>query len=74
MQLTYRGNSYQVPASIQPDFNSMEQSKIKLIYRGNALDYIMRPVVISEKDKTDCPTVTLIYRGNSYERKLQSNP
>ena len=74
MKLTYRGNSYQVPTPIQLDYDSTEQPKIKLIYRGNALDYIPQPVEIFEKDKTDCPTVNLIYRGNSYERKLQSNP
>ena len=72
MKLTYRGNFYQVPDPVQLDFNSTEQPKIKLVYRGNAIDYISRPIVIWEPDKTDCPTVDLIYRGNSYERKLQS--
>jgi hypothetical protein len=71
MKLTYRGNFYQVPAPIQLVSNSIEQPKIKLVYRGNAIDYLSRPVVIRESNKTDCPTVNLIYRGNSYECKLQ---
>ncbi len=69
MKLTYRGNSYEVPAPIQLDYDSTKQPKIKLVYRGNTLDYIPSPV-IWESDKTDCPTATLIYRGNSYERKF----
>ena len=74
MKLTYRGNFYQVPASIQLVSNYTEQPKIKLVYRGNAIDYISRPVVIWESDKTNCPTMNLIYRGNSYERKCQTAP
>lgn len=70
MKLTYRGNFYQVPAPIQLDSHSIEQHKIKLVYRGNAIDYMPSSVVISGSDKTDCPTVNLIYRGNNYERKL----
>ena len=73
MQLTYRGNSYEIPAPIQLDYDSTKQPKIQLIYRGNTLDYILC-LVIWESDKTDCPTVNLIYRGNSYERKLQPIP
>ncbi len=71
-KLTYRGNSYEVPAPILVDSNSTTQPKIKLIYRGNTFDYTPRPVVISEEIKTDCSTVTLIYRGKIYERKLRS--
>lgn len=74
MKLIYRGNSYEVPAPIPLDYDSTEQPKIQLIYRGNSLDYIPCPVVNWELDKTDCPTVDLIYRGNSYERKLQAIP
>ena len=74
MKLTYRGNFYQVPAQIQFVSNSIEQPKIKLIYRGNAIDYIPCSVAIWELDKTNCPTVNLIYRGNNYERKLQPTP
>ena len=70
MKLTYRGNSYEVPAPISLDYDFTEQSKIKLIYRGNTLDYIPRPVVSWELDKTDCPTMNLIYRGNNYELTL----
>ena len=71
MKLTYRGNFYQVSASIQLDFNSIEQPKIKLVYRGNAIDYISC-LAIWKSDKTDSSTMNLIYRGNSYERKLQT--
>lgn len=71
MQLTYRGNFYQVPAPIQLDSNSIEQPKIKLVYRGNAIDYMPSSVVISGVGKTDCLAMNLIYRGNSYERELQ---
>lgn len=47
-----------------------ERSQHKLIYRGNTFDYIPRPVVVSAEEQTDWQTVTLIYRGNTYERKL----
>ncbi|GFE71061.1 DUF4278 domain-containing protein [Chroococcus sp. FPU101] len=70
MKLTFRGNSYNVPAPIQLGSDSTEQPKIKLIYRGNVYYYTPRPVVVSEKVETDQPTVTLIYRGNTYERQL----
>ena len=71
MKLTFRGNSYEVPAPIQLGSDSTERLKIKLIYRGNTFDYTPRPVVVSEEVERDGPTVTLIYRGNTYERKLQ---
>jgi Domain of unknown function (DUF4278) len=70
MKLTYRGNSYEVPDPIQLDSDSSEQPKIKLIYRGNTIDYVPHPVV-PEEDKTDWPTVTLIYRGNTFQRKIR---
>ena len=70
MKLTYRGNSYEIPAPIQPGSDPTNQTKIKLIYRGNTYEYTPRPVVVSEVDTTDWKTVTLIYRGNTYEHKL----
>jgi hypothetical protein len=73
VKLTYRGNSYEVAAPIQLDYDPTEQPKIKLVYRGNAIDYIPG-LVIWESDRTDCPTVNLVYRGNNYERKLQPTP
>lgn len=72
MKLTFRGNSYDVPAPIQLGPDSTEQPKIKLIYRGNVFYYTPRPVVVSEEVETDEPTVTLIYRGNTYERQLHA--
>lgn len=71
MKLTFRGNFYEAPAPIQLVSDSTEQPKIKLIYRGNTLDYTPRPVVVSQEVETDGQTVTLIYRGNTYERKLK---
>lgn len=69
MKLTFRGNSYEIPAPIQLILDSREQPKIKLTYRGNTYDYTPSPVVFEEVE-TDTQTVTLIYRGNTYERKL----
>lgn len=71
MKLTYRGNSCETSSPIQLSSDSKDQSKLKLIYRGSTFDYTPRPLVVSEKMETEGPTVTLIYRGNTYERKLQ---
>lgn len=70
MQLTYRGNSYEVHTPIQLGSDSKDRSKVKLIYRGVTI-YVSSPVKAPEVDKTDWPTATLIYRGNIYERKIQ---
>lgn len=71
MKLTYRGNTYEIPAPIQLGSASTYQPPIKLIYRGNTYDYTPRLLVVSPEDKTDWQTVTLIYRGNTYQRKIQ---
>jgi Domain of unknown function (DUF4278) len=71
MKLTYRNTSYEVSAPIQPKSNAKDQPKIKLFYRSNTFDYNPPPVVTSEEDQTDWPTVTLIYRGTTYQRKIQ---
>ncbi len=71
MHFTDRGNSYEVPAPVQQGSDATDQPKIKLIYRGNTIDYVSPPVVVSEVDKTDWPTATFIYRGNTYQRKIQ---
>jgi Domain of unknown function (DUF4278) len=78
MRLMYRGNSYEVgvpipkfPAYVQYNSNSANQPKAKLIYRGLTFDYVPPPVKIPEVDSTDWVTVTLIYRGNVYMRKIQ---
>jgi len=71
MKFTSRSNAYKIPAPINHGSDSSPQSKIKLTYNGNTFDYIPRPpVVVSEDDKKDWPTVTLIYRANIFERKL----
>ncbi len=79
MQLIYRGysyeayrrNSYKVQPSTQLGSDSKNSSKVKLIYRGVKIDYIPPPVNIFEEDTTDWDSVTLIYRGNTYERKVR---
>ncbi|MBW4550127.1 MAG: DUF4278 domain-containing protein [Aphanocapsa sp. GSE-SYN-MK-11-07L] len=50
MKLTDRGNSYEVPAPVQQGSDATDQPKIKLIYRGNTIDYVP-PLVVSEVDK-----------------------
>lgn len=73
MKLIYRGNAYEVSAPSQFGSNSTDQPKIKLIYRGHTFDYASRPVVVSEEIATKRSTVTLVYRGNTYERELQAS-
>lgn len=71
MKLPFRLNLSEVPAPIQLASDSTAH-QMKLIYRGNTFYYIPRPVVVSGKVETeDESTVTLIYRGNTYERKLK---
>ncbi|MEO0374176.1 MAG: DUF4278 domain-containing protein [Cyanobacteria bacterium P01_A01_bin.17] len=72
MKLTYRGNSYEVSALNQLEFDSAEQPKIQLVYRGHTYEYTPYHVIVSEEDKTDFPSVTVIYRGVKYEQKVQS--
>ncbi len=71
MKFTSCSKAHKIPAAIKHGSDSTTQPKIKLIYNGNTFDYIPRsPVVASEDDKKDWSTVTLIYRGNVFERKL----
>ena len=74
MKLNSRRKAYEVSAPINhgSDFcDSIKKPKIKLTYNGNTFDYIPRPpIVVSEDDTADWSTVTLIYRGNVFERKL----
>jgi hypothetical protein len=74
----YRGNFYEVDAptpevsaDVQPNSNSANSSKAKLIYRGLTSDYIPPPVTVLEVDPVDWVTATLSYRGNIYMRKVQ---
>jgi Domain of unknown function (DUF4278) len=71
MNLTYRGTSYEVPALTQSSLDSTDQPKIKLCYRGNTFEYILRPTMISEEDETDWPIIPLCYRGTTSERKIK---
>lgn len=70
MKFTYRGNPYEVSNQAQLQFESTEQPNPKLRYRGKIYDYTPLPVVVSEADKIDWQIVTLVYRGNTYERRL----
>ena len=71
MTIFSRSKADKIPAAIKHGSNFTEPPKIKLTYNGNTFDYIARsPAVVSEDDKKDWSTVTLIYRGNVFERKL----
>lgn len=67
MKLTYRGQAYETSA--QPQAHIPASSK--LIYRGHTYSYSPRPVV---PEAANGPTVTLIYRGATYERSLPARP
>lgn len=69
MKLTYRGNSYEMPAPMQSVSDSTDRPKIKLTYRGSIYYSTPHPVVVSEANR-DSKTVTLTYRGNTYDRQL----
>jgi hypothetical protein len=68
MTRIYRDISYEVSAPTQDYFTPVDNPQIKLFNRGNAYDYIPRPVLIAQKW---WPTATLIYRGVTHERKIQ---
>jgi hypothetical protein len=70
MKLPFRGYFYEVPALTPLGYACKDNAQLKLIYRGEMCNYTPRPVVASEAVKSDGTTVTLIYRGNTYERKL----
>jgi len=72
MKLNYRGNAYEVPASIHSGSNSTNQPQQKLIYRGQIYDYTPRPVAVPEAFDPYAPTVTIIYRGVTFERQIRS--
>jgi hypothetical protein len=68
MTRTDHGISYKVSAPVQAYSIPVDTPKIKLFYRGSVFDYIPRPMVIAQEW---WPTVTLIYRGVTYERKIR---
>ncbi len=72
MKLTFRGHPYNLPTPIRLGSVATDQPKIKLIYRGHTYDYTPYPVMVSEAVEMDKSTVILIYRGNAYERQIQS--
>jgi hypothetical protein len=69
MKLTYRGHTYE-SAPVQPSL-TLDQSKIKLIYRGQTYYTSLRSVAVYEAIELNEKTVTLTYRGYTYKRKLQ---
>lgn len=72
MKLNYRGNAYNVPAWIHSNSDSTDQPKQKLIYRGLVYDYTPRPAATPEAFDPNTLTVTLIYRGVTFERQIRS--
>jgi hypothetical protein len=69
MTRIYRGISHEVSTPIRHYSDPVDNNpQIKLFYRGNVFDYIPRPMQIAQKW---WPTVTFIYRGVTYERKVQ---
>lgn len=72
MNFTYRGQPYQISTSTQSSPDSVYQPKDKLIYRGQVYYTAPRSAVVSRAAKGDEPTVTLTYRGITYQRTLQS--
>jgi hypothetical protein len=54
----------------QPEHNSVQPLKTKLIYRGNIFYQMPRPV--AKLVKLNGAIVTLICRGNTYQRQMQS--
>jgi hypothetical protein len=55
---------------IELDSNATDRPKIRL--RGSIFFYTPRPILIAEAVETDGATVPLIYRGNTYQRKLKT--
>lgn len=70
MKLTYRGNSYEMPAPMQSVSDSTDRPKIKLTYRGCTYYSTPHSMMVSEAATSDWKTVTLTYRGNTYDRQL----
>ncbi|NEQ54802.1 MAG: DUF4278 domain-containing protein [Leptolyngbya sp. SIO3F4] len=69
MQLTYRGNTYEMPTPVQFAPVVQDQLKIKLTYRGQQYDYT--PPVKQTKTVTSTDqAVALTYRGNTYQYSL----
>ncbi len=51
--------------------SSQFQLRFKLIYRGNIFYRDAQPIMSTKINELDRPTVTLIYRENTYERRLK---
>lgn len=71
MQLTYRGNTYNMTAPIQSDSVIKNQPKIKLTYRGQQYDYTP-PIEQCSTVLSVSQVAALTYRGNTYQHPLPS--
>jgi hypothetical protein len=71
MKLNQRTTTTTVCEPLQLSSDTLNHPKTQLIYRGNTYNYTPPLMAICTEDKTDWPTVTLTYRGTSYERKIQ---
>jgi len=72
MNLTYRGNAYTVPTSVHSSSDCENQPKQKLIYRGQMYNYAPPAAEVPKAFAPNELTVTLIYRGVTFERQICS--
>jgi hypothetical protein len=72
MNLTYRGQPYKISPFIRFSSGFVDQSKIKLIYRGQTYNPTSRSILVSKTVRPNQPTVTLTYRGVTHDRTFQS--
>jgi hypothetical protein len=71
MNFNQRTTATAVREPTQFGFNTLNPPKTQLVYRGNTYNYTPPLRVICTADRTNWPTVTLTYRGTTYERKIQ---
>jgi hypothetical protein len=74
MRLLYRGIPYEVPthnllAPSAADLDNTAQPTVRLMYRGLSYAYPPQPKLASAVIPDDAPMVTLMYRGQTYQRK-----
>ena len=71
MNLKYRGTAYTRSTPCQATA-APDQTQLKLIYRGHIYHATPRMVTATEAVAARGATVTLVYRGNTYQRQLQA--
>jgi hypothetical protein len=67
-----RSNSATILTQMPVDSAAIE-NRPKIALRGSIFFYTPRPAVLAKADETNCLIVTLIYRGNTYKRKLPAS-